>query len=187
VLGKNKIFYMLPPWCEAQYTYIRHCEEILSVYTHLFTSDFSRIGEYNAGGGGASFFLLSDACCVSSGRLTLLGKDMEGCCTVLVSDPETYKPILVTTKGKETWIRSWHLWTVLISATISIKLKIKPTQAQSPAQNMTTTMMMMMYFIKNEFNLALMTTTSVLMHISDKQLATCDISDIRGLWDDSCR
>jgi len=75
----------------VQNTNIRHSAEILSVHTCLFTSDFSRIGEYNAGGGGASFFLLSDACCVSSGRLTLLGKDKEGCCAVLVSDPETYK------------------------------------------------------------------------------------------------
>jgi hypothetical protein len=46
------------------------------------------MGEYSVGGGGASFFLLSDACCVSSGRVILLGKDMEGCCMPLVSDPE---------------------------------------------------------------------------------------------------
>lgn len=91
MVRENKISDLLPSLREVQYTYIRHLEEILSVHTSLFTSDFSRIGEYNAGGGGASFFLFSDACCVSSGRLTLLGKDMEGCCTVLVSDPATNK------------------------------------------------------------------------------------------------
>jgi hypothetical protein len=46
------------------------------------------MGEYSAGGGGASFFLLSEACCVSSGKVTLFGKDIEGCCMALLSDPE---------------------------------------------------------------------------------------------------
>jgi len=32
-----------------------------------------------------------------------------------------------------------------------------------------------------------MKTNSVLMHIFNNQLATCDISGIQGLWDDSCR
>jgi hypothetical protein len=51
------------------------------------------MGEYRVGGGGASFFLLSDACCVSSGRVTLLGKDMEGCCMALPTDPEKTRTI----------------------------------------------------------------------------------------------
>jgi hypothetical protein len=51
------------------------------------------MGEYSVGGGGASFFLLSDACCVSSGRVTLLGKGMEGCCMVLPTDPEKIRAI----------------------------------------------------------------------------------------------
>jgi hypothetical protein len=60
------------------------------------------MGEYSVGGGGASFFLLSDACCVSSGRVTLLGKGMEACCMVLPIDPKKIRTVWVIANRKET-------------------------------------------------------------------------------------
>jgi len=59
---------------------------------------------------------------------------------------------------------------------------MKPTQAQTPAKKK-----MMMYFTKYGLSLAMVTTTSVFIHILDNHLAIYAISGIQGLWDDSCR
>jgi hypothetical protein len=81
----------------------------------------------------------------------LLAKDMEGCCTVLVSDPEHTR----TTwrgKGKATWNSSSQLCTVFISATMGVKLTLKPTQARTPAMKKR-----MLSFTKTGFSYALRT------------------------------
>lgn len=71
------------------------------------------MGEYSVGGGGASFFLLSDACCVSSGRVTLLGKGTEACCMVLPIDPEKMRTIWIIAKRKVTSILKQPIMLIL--------------------------------------------------------------------------